>query len=96
MTDLKFAPSTNNTTAENAKILKQEMKKELVKRNNSRLRNKQLHGKYPSLIGKPHVDSQNANNWLRSDIKEETEGLFTAAQDQALYTRNYQTNIVLH
>ena len=27
MTDLKFTPSTNNTTAENAKVLKKEIKK---------------------------------------------------------------------
>ena len=94
MTDLKFTPNTNHTTAENAKVLKQEINKELVKRKNSRWRNKQLHGKYPTLVGEPHVDSQSTNNWLRSDIKGETEGLLTAALDYALYTRQNQKNIV--
>ena len=87
MTDLKFTPSTNNTTAENAKVLKQEIKKELVKRKNSRWRSKQLHGEYPSLIGEPHVDSQNTNNWLRSDIKGETEGLLTAARSSSIHVK---------
>ena len=74
--------------------MKQEIKKEIVKKKNNRWCTKPLHGKYPLLIGKPHVDFQNTNNWLRSDIKGETEGLLIAAQDQALYTRNYQQHIV--
>ena len=41
-----------------------------------------------------NVDFQNTNNWLRSGNKGETEGLLIAAQDQALYTRNYQKHIV--
>ena len=45
ITGLKFTPNTNDTRAENANVLKQEVKKELVKRKNSRWRNKQLHGK---------------------------------------------------
>ena len=94
MADLNFAPKPDKPTAENAKALKQEMKKELVKKKNNRWISKPLHGKYPSLIGEPHVDLPNTNNWLRSDIKGETEGLLIAAQDQALYTRNYQKHIV--
>ena len=92
--DLNFAPKPDKPTTENAKSLKQEIKKELVKKKNNRWRSKPLHGKYPSLIGEPHVDLPNTNNWLRSDIKGETEGLLIAAQDQALYTRNYQKHIV--
>ena len=92
--DLNFAPKPDKPTAENAKLLKQEIKKELVKKKNNGWRSKPLHGKYPSLIGEPHVDLPNTNNWLRSDIKGETEGLLIAAQDQALYTRNYQKHIV--
>ena len=65
-----------------------------MKKKNDRWLSKPLHGKYPSLIGEPHVDLPNTNNWLRSDIKGETEGLLIAAQDQALYTRNYQKHIV--
>ena len=94
MAELNFTPKLDKLTAENAKVLKQEIKKEIVKQTNSRWHGKPLHGKYPSLIGEPHVDLQNANNWLKSDIKGETEGLLIAAQDQVLYTRNYQKNIV--
>ena len=94
MTDLNFTPNPNKRTAENAKILKHEIKKDLVKKKTNRWQSKPLHGKYPSLIRNPHVDFQNTNNWLRSDIKGETEGLLIAAQDQALYTRNYQKHIV--
>ena len=94
MTDLNFTPNPNKRTAENANILKQ-VKKEIVKKKkNNRWCSKQLHGRYPLLIGKTHVDFQNTNNWLRSGIKGETEGLLIAAQDQALYTRNYQKHIV--
>ena len=53
-----------------------------------------LHGKHPSLIGEPHVVIQNTNNWLKSDIKGETEGLLIAAQEQALYRRNCQKHIL--
>ena len=92
--DLNFAPKPDKPTAENAKLLKQEIKKELVTKKNNRWRSKALDGKYPSLFGEPHVDLPNINNWLRPDIKGEREGLLIAAQDQALYTRNYQKHIV--
>ena len=66
--DLNFAPKPDKPTAENAKLLKQEITKELVKKKNNRWRSKPLHGKYPSLIGEPHVDLPNTNNWLNIGI----------------------------
>ena len=60
--DLNFTPKPNKSVAENAKVLKQEKKKELLKQKNNRRRSKPLHGEYPSLIGEPHVDIQNTNN----------------------------------
>ena len=62
MTDLNFTPNPNKRTAENAKILKQEIRKEIVKKKNNRWCTKPLHGKYPLLIRKPYVDFQHKIN----------------------------------
>lgn len=73
---MNFAPKPDKTTAENATLLKQEIKKELVQKKNNKRLSKPLHGKYPSIMGKPHVELPNTNNWLRSEA--ETEGLLIA------------------
>ena len=49
MTDLNFTPNPNNRTAENIKILKEEIKEELVKKKTNTWHSKPVHGKYPSL-----------------------------------------------
>ena len=51
---------------------------------------KALHGQYPRILEKPHVDTVTTTEWLSSNLKEETEGLLVAAKDQAIHTRNYQ------
>ena len=36
-------------------------------------KNKALHGQYPKLLEKPHVDIVTTNTWLSSNLKGETE-----------------------
>ena len=44
---------------------------------------------------KADVDQGNTHQWLRSaGLKAETEGFVMAAQDQSLFTRNYQYKII--
>ena len=44
---------------------------------------------------KADVDQGNTHQWLRSaGLKAETEGFIMAAQDQSLFTRNYQYKII--
>ena len=59
-------------------------------------KNKALHGQYPKILEKSHVDTVTTNKWLSSNLKGETEGLLVAAQDQAINTRNYQKIICGH
>ena len=54
-----------------------------------------LHGKYPMRSQKADVDQGNTHQWLHSaGLKAETEGFIMAAQDQSLFTRNYQAKII--
>ena len=49
-------------------------------------KNKALHGQYPRILEKPHIDAVITNIQLSSNLKGETEGLLVAAQDQAINT----------
>ena len=49
-------------------------------------KNKALHGQYPRILEKPHIDAVITNIRLSSNLKGETEGLLVAAQDQAINT----------
>ena len=53
---------------------------------------KKLHGQFPKTV--EENDSRRSWKWLQCDIKGETEGLITAAQDQCLSTNNYRRNIL--
>ena len=52
-----------------------------------------MHGQYPKILEKPHVDTVTTNKWLSSNLKVKTDGLLVAAQDQPINTRNYQNVI---
>ena len=47
-----------------------------------------MHGKFSNHLGKEYIDIQQSFQWMKhSGLKGETEGLITAAQDQALNSR---------
>ena len=78
-----------------AKHLKQCAKKCATKQLPESWSQKPLHGKYPLRCQQADVDQTATHQWLRSlGLKAETEGFILAAQDQSLYMRNYQTNIL--
>ena len=41
--------------------------------------NKALHGQYPRILEKPHIDTFTTNKWFSSNLTGETEGLLVAA-----------------
>ena len=56
-----------------------------------------MHGKFPNYLDKDHVDVELSFKWMKhTGLKGETEGLFTAAQDQALYSRYFSKHIIKH
>ena len=55
---------------------------------------KAMYGKFPNYLDKDHVDLELSSEWMNhTGLKGETEGLITAAQDQALNTRYYSKHI---
>ena len=60
-----------------------------------KLKSKATHSKYPNQINKEYVDIELSFKWMKhSGLKPETEGLITAAQDQALNTMYYSQQII--
>ena len=60
-----------------------------------RWKEKAMHGKLPKYLEKDHVDQEMSFQWMKyTGLKGETEGLITAAQDQALNTRYYSKHII--
>ena len=56
---------------------------------------KAMHGKFPNYLDNDHVDVELSFKWMKhTALKGETEGLITAAQDQALNTRYYSKHII--
>ena len=72
----------DKSTSENAKALKLIFKPKMKSMKEERGKDKALHGQYPKILEKPHVDTITTNKWLSNNLKGETEGLLVAAQDQ--------------
>ena len=78
-----------------AKNLKKRAKQKGLKKIKERWEGKPLHGQYPKCSKQADVDQEKTHHWLRGmGLKAETEGFIMAAQDQSLFTRNYQSKIV--
>ena len=78
------------------KAKKQKLKhKDVSKLVKNRWKEKAMHGKLPKYLEKDHVDQEMSFQWIKfPGLKGETEGLITAAQDQALNTRYYSKHII--
>ena len=75
--------------------MKQCAKKSTTKQLSESWSQKPLHGKYPLRCQQADVDQTATHQWLRSlGLKAETEGFILAVQDQSLFMRNYQANIL--
>ena len=77
-----------------AKQLKLKYKEDFKKMVRDKWREKAMHGKFPNYLDKDHVDVELSFEWMKhTGLKGKTEGLITAAQDQALNTRYYSKHI---
>ena len=84
-----------NTSTKQARGINKTAKAEGLKQIKQNWENKPLHGKYPLRNQNADVEKESTHQWLRSaGLKEETEGFTMAAQDQNLFTRNYQDKIM--
>ena len=83
----EFENKEDKSASENAKALKHIFKLKMKSMKEEKWKNKALHGKYPRILEKPHVDMVTTNKWLSSNLKGETEGLLFTAQDQVINTR---------
>jgi len=56
---------------------------------------KALHGRHPYDLSQQYIGTEASNKWLtNADLFAETEGFFTAIQDQFILTRNYKKYIL--
>ena len=78
---------------ENVQKLKRIAKEKGKKAIDTAWKSKSLHGQYHLPSQKVDVDLRDTHQWLRSaGLKAETEGFIVAAQEQTLFTRNFQAN----
>ena len=71
----EFKNKEDKSASENAKALKNIIKSKIKSVRKEKWKNKALHGQYPKLLEKPHVDIVTTNKWLSSNLKGKTEGL---------------------
>ena len=83
------------TPTKTPKEMKQKAKSEGLKNLKLIWEEKSLYGKYPLRANNADVDQKKTHQWLPSSgLKAETEGFILAAQDQSLFTRNYQAKVM--
>ena len=86
---------TNKTATWKAKQLKQKYKVDFKNMIKDKWKEKAMHGKFPKYLEKDHIDMELSIEWMKhAELKGETKGLITAAQDQALNTRCYSKHII--
>ena len=74
--------------------MKLKYKEDFKKMVRDKWKEKAIHGKFPNYLDKDHVDIELSFQWMKhTGLKGETEGLITAAQEQALNTRYYSKHI---
>ena len=89
--ETEFAGEMENT--ENARKLKRIAKEMGKKAIDTAWKSKLLHGQDPLRSRKADVELHDTHQWLTSAwLKAEIEGLIFAAQDQNIFTRNFQAN----
>ena len=99
---LTEAGTTDNITNDNgktatwkAKQMKLKYKEDFKKMVRDKWKEKAMNGKFPNYLDKDHVDVELSFKWMKhTGLKGETEGLITAAQNQALNTRYYSKHII--
>ena len=91
--ETEFDGEMKNT--KNVRKLKRIAKEKGKKVINTACNSKPLHSQCSLRSQNTHVHLHDTHQWLRSaGIKAETEGFIVAAQDQSLFTKNFQANIL--
>ena len=78
-----------------AKQLKLKYKEDFKKMVRDKWKEKAMQGKFLNYLDKDHVDAELSFKWMKhTELKGETEGLITVAQDQTLDIRYYSKHII--